>query len=418
MDHNLPSVRPPSNCEKASDDNKDDYHVDPPVDLAAGDRARLRTNIPWVDDLVTRVTGKALPGQQPVFRLTPGRAYLLGCLALVVSMTMVQLLLDLAVDHPLLGAVLAPAIVVNLAVLVGRLRAQQVVFGHHAVHLSFCGGNRRVNRIIAEAATVITLSQNPPDYRDDHVKVHHKIRTFTTPDDPDAAFLIRLGFRPGMSRRDLYRLLVKSLLSPRYHFIFTMARLHSSFVSASPVHRALCALWVLVLAVLATKLGSVEFLLGVALPLGPLYHMSALLQFTSEHRWMVGPIVGHDPREYASRNQGRFALAPLPRADLTGTKRVAAWLKWSVCQAGELLFRAAVTVGDLPAHDLHHVVGLVRRRPESWVQAAFERQATIDEGDWLGLSSRQAMGWKQSFDWVFDGLAMTSPTQSEEGEIE
>ena len=135
--------------------------------------------------------------------------------------------------------------------------------------------------------------------------------------------------------------------------------------------------------------------------------MSALLQFASEHRWLLnqkGP--GRDPDKYAERSQGRFCGEALPSPDLPGPHRFISLAGW----ATRLLLihapvRFGVLVGDLPAHDWHHVVGLLRHDPHDWGDAIFERQRAIDEGDVYRLAEREKWGIVAALDWVFDGLA-------------
>lgn len=108
--------------------------------------------------------------------------------------------------------------------------------------------------------------------------------------------------------------------------------------------------------------------------------------------------------EYADRCVGRFSLLPTPTGE-TGIRLWLAWARWSVLMIPEILVRLGSWVGDLPAHDHHHLAGHVGHNPEDWPKAIFERQRSIDEGDPAGLANREVYGLKAALDWVFDGLS-------------
>lgn len=371
---------------------------------AGADRDRLRTGLGLGDDLMSRWIGIALIGQRPSFHLTAAQAWGVTSAALVGWALALEYLSAAFAAGRIWTVAAVPAIALCQLALVGRLRVQQVTVAHHAIHGSFLDGDQRVNRLIAAIATLITFAQNPVAYRRDHVG-HHRPAVFTSPEDADAAFLLQLGFRQGMNEREAWRRLAATLVSPRFHFIFLMARLRSNLVDAGPARRLASALWLAALAWATFALGPLVGTLTVILPWGPLYHASALLQFASEHRWLSGPPPNGDAAEYCRRSQARVALAPLPPIGLRGLPWAYAWLRWLFAQSLENLFRLAVTVADLPVHDFHHAQGLLRRRVRDWPQLVFERQAAIDAGDVLCLADREARGWRQALRWALDGLA-------------
>jgi Fatty acid desaturase len=387
---------------------KNDRSFDQASSSAAAERIRLRTRIGVIDDIVTRMTGKALPGQVPYLRLTPNKYLALSAGSLVGAFVAVAGLASVVTSAGAAFA-LAPVIAVTEVILVGRLRAQQVVVGHHAVHNTFCKKHIKTNRWIAEIGTLVSFSQNPKAYYDDHVKKHHRVRVFTSGIDPDAAFLVSLGFRPGMSKKALWRRFWRTLFSPHYHARFGWARVRANIIDVTPKRRVLALGYLGTLVALGSWLGPLPAILAIVLPLGPLYQMSALAQFVGEHRWLVGDFDPGDLQAYAERSQGRIALSPLPSAHITGLRKVFAWGCWSASQFGELLFRAGVTVGDLCNHDVHHIVGSLRMSADEWPQAAFQREAAIVAGDRFGLERREALGWRAALDWVFVGLSEATP---------
>ena len=302
------------------------------------------------------------------------------------------------------SALIGPSCAVGLVILVGRLRAQQVVFGHHAVHGTLSRRWPWLNAIARHATTAIPLAQNPVEYKRDHFG-HHRVRVFTTAEDSDAAFLQKLGFLPGMSRRALYAKLWATVFSPRFHATLLASRVRSALQSASWTHRAFVLIWLSALAVVAVVVPWWVFVAGVVLPMAPMYHVSALLQFVTEHRWLVSRSGPKGRQEYADRCAGRFALLPPPEYRLRGAKKVLAWSWWTTRMLPEVLVRLGVWVGDLPAHDHHHLAGPLGHDPHDWDEAIYERQRAIDEGDEHGLAQRELYGLKAALDWVFDGLA-------------
>lgn len=353
-------------------------------------------------DLAARFTGEARPGQQPALRLTGPQWWLVTLVVLVGSVGANIILLKAL---PSSGAAFPVYLVAYfwLAVLTtGALRNCQVTFAHHAVHGALFS-SAVLNRFAACAATVIPFAQNETEYRADHVGGHHRRKTFTTVTDPDAAYLIALGFRPGMKCGEAWRLFLLTLVSPAFHFSFLAARLRSTFLTASPRHRVAAIAWTLMLGALATQLPFWVFACAVLVPLGPLYAMSSLLQFASEHAWLVtaeGP--GRDNLAYARGCQARFCVGRPPKSDLALGWRCLAWARWTLA----LIFvhapvRFGVLVGDLTCHDFHHLAAFVGADARDWRNAPFERRAAVDRGEPLVLAAGVAFGIVEALDWVF-----------------
>jgi hypothetical protein len=368
-------------------------------------RIRLRTGVVFVDEVVTRVTGKALPEQRTILDLGGAGWWSVSVAALIAAWSALIFSVWSVPTAGQVNVLLVPVILVALIVVVGRLRAQQVVFGHHAVHGTISKRRPWLNTVVKHFATIVPLAQNPAEYRSDHVKKHHKWRFFTTVEDPDAAFLLELGFVPGKTRSELYRTLWKTVLSPRFHGLFLRARIHSALISADSLHRWLVLAWIAILMLIAALIPWWAFLIAVLLPLGPLYHVSALLQFLTEHRWLVSADGPRDKHDYATRCVGRFCLVPAPERSLAWPTALMRWTFWLVRMVPEVLVRLGVLVGDLPAHDHHHLVAHVGHDPHDWDEALFERQRSIDGGDPSSLGCRETYGLAAALDWVFEGLS-------------
>ncbi len=363
----------------------------------------------WMQPWLTRLTGKALPGEA-------GRA-LHPVQSLALSLA---LLLGLAAGNLLLlsGGGMAGFAMLPLTwlVITGLMRKMQVVYGHHCVHRVFVRGHPAGNEFLLRALTTFLLVQNGAEYRRDHLG-HHNRSLFTTVRDADAAFLHRLGFQPGTRRGVLWRrLLLGTLLSPRFHGLFLAARLGSCLMRQPPAWRLAAAAWTgLLTAGLAALAGWWQAALVVWVPMFFLYHHSALLQFLTEHAWLVS---GEAPRSvdaYAERCWGRFLGDPCPAP---GRHRGLAWLgAWTRWWLRLLLLhapvRVACLVGDLPAHDWHHLCGFIGDDTAAWPGAIHARQAAIDRGRSLRMEQRELWGLRSMLDHVFLLLEMAGSPSHE-----
>ena len=373
----------------------------PPTDVSPRDR--LRTRFPLFNAGVTVFTGKPLEYEAPLARWD-GSAH--WAIETATYFGLQASLLALLQAVPTAGAWGLPIGVVagicGIAV-VGRLRKQQVTFGHHAVHNEISKAFPFLNKLAKVVCTALPLAQNADEYFVDHLKMHHRRKEFTTPSDPDAGFLERLGFRSGMTKRQLRNQLLRTIMSWEFHADFFVSRMRSTFVTSNWPHRPFAAAWMLALSSLAFVIPIWAFLLGVVLPFTWGYQTSALLQFASEHKWLLPKGAAANNHEYAERCAGRFSLVPPPRAGLKGWNAAIAWSRWTLRMIPEALVRLGVIVGDLPAHDWHHVVGFIRHSPEDWNDAIYERQRNIDtQGDEYGMSQRECYGLLEALYWAFD----------------
>jgi hypothetical protein len=373
-------------------------------------RDHFYTGIPIIDWFVTVVTGKAHSGQKPLFELD-------GAILFVITLVMYALLhlgllaaLSQIDVSPGYVWVLAPLAAVLTLAVIGRLRALQVAFGHYSAHGIVSKRWPWTNQIIKIVSTVLPLAQNAVDYFVDHIKYHHKRSAFTTLSDPDARMLFGIGFRRGMTRHELYSHLAKTLLSPRFHAGFLLARLRSALVTAGPVHRTLVMAWLAVLMSASLVLPLWVWLVGVLFPMTVGLQMSSLLQFISEHKLGVPGDPVEDNVAYMERCAGRYSLLAPPEEQ--GWSGAIAWCRWSVGMCFELAIRLAVMPVDIPNHDAHHAVGFInaemrdrssssRRNEMDWVIAAYDRQDHIDnDGDPFGMGQREFYGYFKSVEWA------------------
>ena len=81
----------------------------------------------------------------------------------------------------------------------------------------------------------------------------------------------------------------------------------------------------------------------------------------------------------------------------------------SIYWLGHLLLVALPTrfgcwVGDLPAHDWHHLSGFLGTRNFSWTEAIYLREESVRLDDRLSLGNREVWGIRNALDLVFTGL--------------
>lgn len=90
-----------------------------------------------------------------------------------------------------------PFLPVPWLITVGSARKILACLIHRCVHGQFFGDKR--DRILAEILSTLIFVQGFHQYKHDHVKLHHHRDYFATfGNDPDAKFVLSLGFFPGL----------------------------------------------------------------------------------------------------------------------------------------------------------------------------------------------------------------------------
>ena len=356
----------------------------------------------WTQPFWTLLTGKPLPHEQPLFSIAPAASMLLGLFAAVaLCLLELRMLGAHAAATRLAGFVAAPIVALYLT---GYLRKAQVVYGHHAIHGALFKSRGKINAYAAQCLTIFALAQNETEYEREHLD-HHRRSIFTTLLDADAALLYEFGIRPGNPIDALKLTLLKTLCSPRFHLWFLKARLLSN-LRRPLAGRCFALAWMMLLILGAPpRFGFVPTLIAIWLPYTILYQMSALLQFATEHVWLSDGPACVQTRTYAERSHGRFCGERLP-----GGKGMRAsireWLTWwarTLCL--HLPVRLSVLVGDLPAHDWHHLASSIGHSSIAWPLALYERQRAIDSGQAAGMDDREIWGLFAMVEHVLQSMA-------------
>ncbi len=356
-----------------------------------GIRESLKRFPPVFQPLITLFTGKPLPEEKPLMSMRPILSFFIGT-SLVISLVIFNI--HLLAESPYWGWAILPVIWV---LCVGQLRKIQVVFAHHCVHRTYFHKNARYNDFMLEFLTILAFVQNGKEYRRDHLG-HHNRDNFTTLEDSDANTLYSFGFKPGLSRPALWRNLFLIIFSPKLHFTFLKMRVTSNVINRTGSWRWASILWLgllLSLPLMVSVWWTVIVVLWV--PMFLIYNISALLQFITEHAWMLSEESPDNDHDYADRCWGRFLGDPAPEQ---GT-----FFNWLIWGLRALFIHAPIRfgclVGDLPAHDWHHLCTLRNKDPSTWPTAIYSRQEMIDGGCQFKMEDREIWGLYDMLDHVF-----------------
>lgn len=344
----------------------------------------------WTQPIWTWLTGKPRCHEIKFKSLRPATMFAITAVTIVVVSTLELVLLNLS---GWLSKTLAfCATPFCILILTGEWRKIQVVYMHHAIHDSFFNGNKRANSIAANVFGCLAFTAGKKEYQYQHM-LHHSTRWFAGELDSDATLLRVNGFYFGRGYDELRRCLILTILSPFFHFRCVIYRVRS--VLAMPVFWRIAGFgwWLLLILSLTVSFGIDDTLIVVIFPLFICFHVSALLQILTEHLWLpVCDFSSMNLQQYAVRCVGRFCGEAVPSmpAGVGGTLSRVGWF-------ARLLFvhlptRVAVLVGDLPAHDWHHLSCFLGDPHGLWPCAIYARQQAIDGGRSAGMEYREIWG--------------------------
>lgn len=290
----------------------------------------------------TYVRGIALPGEEPLFIVSP---------LMVVAATAFILVFDLAATQIIWSsqrAWLYPLFVPLLPL--GQSAFWYLYMEqHHAVHGAI-SKRKWVNVVVAETTSIVSLSLPPSVYRPKHLLEHHS-QDLANSGDPDFHWLQRLGFIPGQPIEKYWGLLWRLLFNPAFYLKNLATRIRGHIKQAPFTHRITIVIWwaSLIVAAAAFQLWPALFmylfLLTVAAPI------SSLLQTLTEHVWAS---------KENPENRTHARLLPVdsnPRLFLV-------FLYW----------RMAILSTDLAQHQIHHYKPINR----NWPMAAYSDYARSD----------------------------------------
>jgi hypothetical protein len=339
---------------------------DAPRSAATQPRETMRSQPRVLQPFLTWVTGVPITGTAPRVRWRPGLAAAAGVAQTAIGIAIGALGLRA-------GGALLVLVVLSWPVIAGGMRRLDVVVVHQTLHNMFAASGRG-NRVVCEIIT--TLLWRPPydGNREEHL-LHHAHPCSLR--DGDTGYLLSTGARPGMTRRECRRYLVKAVFSPKHHWAFFSGRVKANFFARPPAYRLAMALVYLAATVAFLALSGLwlPWLLLWFVPATFFFHNQTFLYTLSEHRWWL--FDNAERLTKAQRDQltfGRFCGVPVPeRSDGSGTRHVLALTAWWARMV--LLYapyRLCVLVGDTVQHDLHHI------RPKcDWANSSWERNEEL-----------------------------------------
>jgi hypothetical protein len=284
-------------------------------------------------------------------------------------------LLPFLLSSPIACAIALPF---GLAATCSGLGIFQVVVFHHCSHGTVFA-NRERNRTVGRLISALLLFKRFDDYQREHM-LHHSPNKLLTNEDEFADFVLRLmRLQAGAPCHILWRRVLLSLVSPRFHARFLVARLKGAMFSGDRGHDWTSRLaWGGTTAAAAASGNLVPFAVAWVLPVTILLQAATVFRILCEHRFPEPAVT--DARGKPFVVEATMGVFPglMPPAARAGTMRgVAAWALWWVQMLTVQLFvRVVVLVGDAPCHDFHH------RRPGArrWTSYAHARQADLEAG--------------------------------------
>lgn len=372
-----------------------------PVDI----RASFLRFPAWTQHFWTWLTGKALPDQTPLFRHT-WYSYLASTLAAFFAGLALS---SLALVHRF--ALWPVALSAGWILTIAGARTMILVIAHQCIHKQF-SGSAKIDRFCGELVTVLTVFQDAHEFKVEHFDAHHRESIFGTLADPPAQVLLRLGFQPGMSRRQLWRRAALVFVSPRFYLQGFGSRLKCNLLSGT-WRRAGFVAWAGFWLSLPFWLqsGGLVLALAFAVPVIPVCQLSALLDKLGEHAWLTAPDPRHGRKHYhVSATWARFCGRSVPPASLPWYEAPGAWVRWLLAMTlYHLPSRLLVIVGDLPNHDHHH------RHPATpdWMISAYARQRDIDSGRDDAPPYTEVWGMARAIDRMFERMSVLPGARAE-----
>lgn len=327
-------------------------------------REAMAASLPaWSQVLLSRFTGKALPGQL-LPHVSPMRHLTCALICLVAGV---------ALSAEAAAAGLYLLLLPGWALSVHAARKLQLTIVHYCAHGTVCGTLRR-NVWLGRVLCLLLFITEFDSYKSSHLG-HHKLNVLSTPADPTMRFLLQAGIEPGLTTQELWRRLLTALVSPRFHLLVLRNRLMTHFVGTSWPKRGAAAVYGAGLLCCTFAAGAwLTFLLAVVVPFVLLYQVSQLLRLCVEHSWPEEVTAGRTREEYEELTSAVFVGAPPPTGELTSLPGLTAWGAWAFGMTGHALARACVMVGDTPCHDDHHHHPTSR----SWCDYQASRQSNLE----------------------------------------
>jgi fatty acid desaturase len=295
------------------------------------------------------------------------------------------------------------------AVSLHGMRNLRMMIYHQCSHRNMYR-RQRLDQVIGQLVTSLLVVQGFEQYSREHRVDHHAAHHMTLRDPTVQAFLVSLGLHPKMSHDQMWRTVIRKLISPRYHLMFAVARVRSFWHGASRTEKLAASICygAALSATIATGTWLV-FVMAWVIPIIPLFQVSNVLRLCVKHTFPAAGTEVRKGREYfAGLTNAIFIGEPAPSPALPFRRRVVAWLRWWL----RMLFvhapaRYLVLTGDTVVHDFHH------RHPSSreWADYLFARQRDIESNHPGWPPYHEVWGLVPAISHVFTSLQKADPDE-------
>jgi fatty acid desaturase len=328
---------------------------------------------PLVQPFLTWLTARPAPGEAATER--PGEFFVVTALLWSfggVALSATPFLLDAV---PLMLWLLLP---LGLLATSCGLGLFQVVVFHHCSHGTVFRSRAR-NHQVGRLVSALLLFKRFDDYQHEHM-LHHSPKKLLTEEDEFADFVLGLcGLEAGLPKRELWRRVCVSLVSPAFHARFLRRRIGASLFTGDRAHDRVGRIAWTGAFLAAAAVGVLPaFLVAWVLPVTVLLQAATVLRILCEHRFPEPELIAMRNREFVCHaTAGVFPGREPPAARATSPLGLAQWAGWWLEMLTVHLFvRLFVLVGDAPCHDFHH------RRPATrrWTDYIHARQQDLDAG--------------------------------------
>lgn len=239
-------------------------------------RETMRVLPTWTQLPLTLLTGKPYAGQRSRVRPT-STFHLVAAFASMISGTLVTSLLLTMGGWWLIG------LPVGWSITLHGMRNLRMMIFHQCAHRNMYG-DRSLDAALGRLSASLLLVQNFRRYSAEHVSDHHAVHHMTLRDPTVQAMLVSLDLHPGMPVSKMWRRLLLTLASPRFHARFAVARIRSFLYASDPAEKIIGAFLYggAVAAVAFTGRWDI-LVVGWLVPLAPLFQVSNTLRLCVKH---------------------------------------------------------------------------------------------------------------------------------------
>jgi hypothetical protein len=380
-----------NNCCSLLPQTSKNFKLDP--------RETMKQDLPeWIQPLLTELVAKPHRGEKSRHRNLSIDLVLTYCI-LAIGIT----LSFAAVSQ--LGTSLA-VVLLGWVMTTYALRKLRLTIMHAASHYLVFANNHKLNRILGEFISILTLTPRFKVYQRGHNGPHHSNNLLSPGDETYEYLFNTVGFSESMTVDDAWKHLWKTLFSPSFYVRQFGSRLAATFWSNAWSHnwRSLI-FWLIILAIVVITHSWLAFFIAWLVPIFVFFEASSLLRQCVEHRFVVPAGVEPTRQELNQMTVAIFCGEVTPQLDSSASwiKRLGTWTKWWL----RMLFyhlpaRLLILTGDSPCHDWHHR-NITSRE---WIDCIFARQKEVERGE----KYYESWGLLNAIDKTFKSLSTQTPS--------